>query len=319
VTIVHVPELYCPFPPAVNRAVDLVDAGAVEWARQWYLLPTEAAYVHLSAARLGWLAARTHPRATQDALQLVADWLAWFFIRDDYWDDVGLGRKPDEIERLDTQLLAVLHHGMAGPRAEPLAGALADLWQRTRQVTSSRWQARFVSNLEAFFQAGRWEAANRVQADVPSVLTYIAMRPFTGGLYAYLDLYDWTERIDLPAFTREHPAMVRLRLLANHIVCWTNDLLSFAKESQQQDVHNLVLTLRHHHRISLQEAIDRAVAIHDSDVREFIDTASQLPTWGVVIDAQVHHYVTVLSTFIRGHHDWAMLSQRYIMANALGA
>ena len=305
------PELYCPFAAAVNRHVEQVDRQTVLWVRQFNLLPNDHAYRRLEATRLGWLAGRTHPDAPLEELQIVADWCAWLFVRDDYCDESGIGWQPERFTALHDDLLSLLQGAPLAQDAAPLARSLCDLRDRTRAKASADWMRRFSEHVADFFAAGAWEATNRAQGITPDVTTYITMRPYTSGMYAFVELSAIAERIDLPPAVRTHPTVKHLTFLATIAACWMNDLVSFGKELQQDDVHNLVLTLRHKYHLTLQEAIERAAALHDVQVRAFIDLEQRLPVFGPVLDAHLRQYVDVLRSTIRGNMDWSYTTARY--------
>jgi 5-epi-alpha-selinene synthase len=306
------PDLYCPFPAAVNRHVEIVDRQTVQWARQFNLAPNNAAYRRLEATRLGWLAARTHPDAPLEELQLVADWCAWLFVRDDYCDESGVGRQPERFTALHDDFLRLLKGAPLAADAAPLLRSLCDLRDRTRAKASVASMRRLIEHIADFFAAGAWEATNRAEGVTPDVTTYINMRPHTSGMYAFIELSAIVERIDLPLAVRTHPTVERLTFLATIVACWMNDLISFRKELRQGDVHNLVLTLRHKYHLSLDEAIERAAALHDAQVRAFIDLEQRLPVFEPALDARLRQYVAVLRSTIRGNLDWSKGTARYV-------
>ncbi len=312
------PNLYCPFAAAVNRHVELVDRQTVLWASQFNLVPNDHAYRRLEATQLGWLAARTHPDAPLEELQLVADWCAWLFVRDDYCDEPGIGRQPERFTALHNDLLRLLQGAPCAVDAAPLARSLCDLRDRTRAKASAVWMDRFSQHVATFFAAGAWEATNRARGITPDVTNYINMRPHTSGMYAFVELSAMAERIDLPPAVRAHPTLERLTFLATIVACWMNDLVSFGKELQQGDVHNLVLTLRYKYHLTLQEAVERAAALHDAEVRAFIDLEQRLPVFGVALDARVQQYISLLRSMMRGNLDWSYTTGRYVLMQDVG-
>ncbi len=313
------PDLYCPFPTSVNRHVEFVERDAVLWARRFNLLPSEVAYRRLEASRLGWLAARTHPNAPLEELQLVADWCVWLFVRDDFCDESGIGRKPERFTSLHNDLLHLLQGAPLPRHATPLARSLCDLRDRTLAKTSPGWMRRFSDHVETFFDAGAWEATNRAQGITPEVATYIEKRPHTSGMYAFIELSALAEGINLPHVVRTHATVERLVSLATIVACWLNDLVSYGKEIQRGDVHNLILTLRHKYKLSLREAVERAAALHDAQVRAFIDLEQRLPVFGPVSDAHLQQFVTMLRSIMRGHLEWSRANARYALPKEVRA
>ena len=173
------------------------------------------------------------------------------------------------------------------------------------------WMARFVQSAVEYFESSEWEAENRERGVWPDAATYIRMRPYTGGLYTDIELIELTERIDLPIVVRNHPALERLALLTNNVVCWSNDIFSLQKERAHRDMHNLALILRHHEGITEQAAVDRVARLIKGQVQRFIALEARLPQFGPSIDGAVRRFVAVLRAWMRGNLDWSCETGRY--------
>lgn len=313
------PELFCPFPSALNPAVEAVERHTNEWVRRFNLLPGEGAYRHFGAMRIGWLVARAYPNTALEQLQFLSDWTAWLFIQDDQCDELRIGKQPEELANIHAHFIDILSGMPPYNQDSPLAHALRDLRERIEPQASETCLLRFIHKVKEFFAGYFWEATNRANNIIPDVVTYMRMRLYTGGLYTYLELFEITEHLYLPLGVREHPTVQRLTQAALNAVCWTNDIFSLAKEMKQGDVHNLVLTLQHKHRLTLQEAIDRAAALHDAEVRTFINSELRLPSFGAAVDAELKRYVATLSSWMRGNVDWSYTSGRYLIAATVRA
>jgi hypothetical protein len=70
------------FPPVVNPLAPAVHQETVRWDERFRLAPHNAALQQIRATGMGWLAARFHPYASREALQLVSDWTMWMFLDD---------------------------------------------------------------------------------------------------------------------------------------------------------------------------------------------------------------------------------------------
>lgn len=308
------PDLDCPFPSAINRHADAVDQAAIEWARRMGLLAAEGDYRRISAVKIGWLIGRAYPTTPLTELQLLTDWTTWGFLWDDQCGQPGIGDQPERLATIHTRFVDVLKGAQPTLADGSLVLGLYDLRERIRERAAPAAMARFVNSVEEFFAACVWEATNRKRGITPDLATYIKMRPFSGGLYTYIELIEIIEQMTLPPRVREHPTVQRLTLTANNVVCWTNDIVSLGKELKQGDVHNLVLALQHKHRLTLQEAMDRAAALHAAEVRSFIDLELRLPSFGRLTDAQLKAHVSVLRSWMRGNLDWSYTSGRYLQA-----
>ena len=312
---VILPELYCPFPPAVSEHAEEVQENTVNWTRSFGLLP-EQAYSMFEETGLGRLAARTHPDLSSGDLQLVSEWYTWLFLRDDKGDESEVGRHPNELSELDNRFLDVLAGGEPNVRDEPLVHALHDLrWRLEERLRSNAlsgvWMRRFVRTFRGHLEATLWEAANRARDVVPDLESYLRMRPLTGGLSIITELMEIIEGNHLPQEVREHGAVRRVTEASHNIVCWANDILSLEKELRCNEVNNLILVLHHKRGFGLQQAIDQAAEMHDAEMHALVRQAENFPLFGGPLDGNLERYVSSLRHRIRGVLDWSYESGRY--------
>ena len=312
---VILPDLYCPFPPAINEHAEEVQENTVKWTRSFGLLP-EPAYGLFGDTGIGRLAARTHPDLSRDDLQLVSEWYTWLFLRDDKGDESEVGRRPDELSEVDNRFLDVLAGGEPNIRDEPLVYALHDLRERLygrlrSNALSSVWMRRFVRTFRGHLEATLWEAANRSRSAAPDLDSYLRMRPLTGGLSIITELIEIVEGNHLPQEVREHAAVRRATEASHNIVCWANDILSLEKEIQCNEVNNLILVLHHTRGLDLQQATDRASEMHDAEMDALVGQLKEFPSFGELLDGNLERYVSSLRHRIRGVLDWSYESGRY--------
>jgi 5-epi-alpha-selinene synthase len=305
---IQLPELWCPFPSRISPDAEAVHTGTCDWLERFGLgdgkkLPRNF------VTDVSYLAARYHPDLSYTKLQLVSDWYTWFFYQDDLYHETRLGSLPDQLDSLHSRLLSILRGATPASHDVPLVHALYELWQRWHQLASPAWLNHFTYHISEFLAAMAWEATNRLHGVPPSLTAYLRLRPITGGLAIEQLIAELTENVVFPSDVVAYPVWQHLRLLADHAVCWLNDLVSLNKELQQNDIHNLVLVLQHEYQIPLKEAVQRAAAMHDSTIAAFIELASKLPACDELADLQ--RYVEILQVRIRGNYDWTYEARRY--------
>ena len=305
------PKLYCPFPPAINGHADIVHQETVEWAWRFGLLFNEPTYDVFRATNIGRLAARFHPDARRAELRLLSDWYAWMFLRDDRCDESEIGEHPESLAPSDARFLEILQGEEPAKRDEPLAQAMHDLKLRLFPKATAAWTRRFLRTVTELFQSSLWEAANRARGTVPDLETYLRMRRITGGILVDLDLIEVVEGLRLPPEVREHNIVRALARTSNNVACWANDLFSLNKELECGDVHNLVVVLRHAKGLTLQEAVNLSIRMHNAEVHRFVMLESRLPVFGRTVNANLARYAAALRTRMRGNLDWSRESARY--------
>lgn len=273
----------------------------------------------LRKARFSRLAALTYPRVGADELTLLCNWITWLFVHDDCWcDDSDVDEHA--LTQLHTLVLATLrgeHEPAPGDTA--LLHMLAELAPRMRQWADEAWMHRFTVDVDAYLQSNRWEAQNRRLGLTPPLAAYVKMRCFTGAMDTVFDCIELCEHLDLAPALRDHSALSRLRLMANNCVCWANDIFSLDKELLEHNAHNLVFVLRREHGLTLAQALDQAVAMHDAELRAFEWSAARLPElggefrrqYGPGAETAVATYVAGLRSWMRGNIAWSWETPRY--------
>jgi 5-epi-alpha-selinene synthase len=313
------PAFFCPFPSALSPHADSVEQHLMAWVQNFQLMTQEQASRRLHRLKYGWLIACAYPHASLEDLQIVADWTTWLFVLDDQCDETGLGRNPRQLAEVHEAILAILG---GAPITHPLAPSprgLHNLRERMLQQASLAWLQRFIKTVADYFAATAWESTNRAQGMIPDIASYLDKRPFTGGLYMFFDMIELVEHLQLPEIVRVHPTVRRMTQIAANVVCWCNDVISFEKEIQRGDIHNLVPILQHECGFTLQEAIDHVAEMSDTEVRAFVELEARLPSFGPTADADLQRYVAGLRSWMRANLDWSAITDRYHpIAQALG-
>ena len=302
---------YCPRPSAIHPQVETVADRGLSWAlRSRLLTEDDPRAERLRAARIAWLTSLAQPTADLEALQLATDWHTWLFFHDDLCDASAVGREPRRQQVLDEMLTRALRDGdLASPH--PLARSLVDVRRRLERRAGEAWSQRFAAHVESYFRGNLWEAVNRQRLRVPDLATYVAMRRVTGAVDSCFDLVFAGAGFAADSELLADPGCRRLARMANRHICWINDVFGLEKELQEGNVNNLVLVLRHHERIGARQAIHRALAMCDAEMRRFLDLESRLRQSGAFAVEDFDRYGRLLRSWMRGHVDWDAETGRY--------
>jgi 5-epi-alpha-selinene synthase len=231
-----------------------------------------------------------------------------FYLFDKHWDDAP----PESLAAAQSLLLSSLRGTRpASSVANPLVAALDDIRRRMLELGSEAWIQRFSQSIADYFKACVWEARNKAEQSLPDSVSYIRMRELTGAVQPSFELAGVLRLAELPPEMMEEPILKRLSLLANHSICWSNDIISLAKELEVGEMHNLVLIIQREQGVGMEEALQRAATMHDAEVRAFLELEQQLPSWGEQLDHGVRRYVDVLRCWMRANMDWSLDSERY--------
>ncbi|GCD94737.1 terpene synthase family protein [Embleya hyalina] len=222
----HPPRIPLPFALDRNPHAPEAECRLLDWARRHDLLDHADAEKRLVGARLGDLAAYTHPDAEPDRLVLYAQFIAWQFLTHDRYAE------PDERtatgrEHLMDQVEPVYRTGRADPAAGPMARALADILGRVYPAMSADWRERFVvEGVETLRHVlphppGGPRTAGR---DHPGgVEAYVRHRRFACGQFPCLLLDEYMAGGELAVVIRDGAAYDDVRNAQADVVSWTSD------------------------------------------------------------------------------------------------
>ncbi|MFJ8608055.1 pentalenene synthase [Streptomyces sp. NPDC093675] len=260
------------------------------------------------------VAARFHPTATGDDLDLAVDQQSWFFLFDDLFDGPA-GTDPDRVRELVSDVAGAFE-GSASAR-HPLARAFADLWARSIAGMSEAWRARAAADWHAYLGGYVDEALGRGRQTLPRSSEHLALRTRTIGALPVLDMAERVGHYECPACALESPAVREMRRLAVEVVILDNDIVSVEKEEAVGHV-NVVSLLEGEYGCSRAEAIDRMRAMVAERTERFIVVRRELPTLarGLGLDdrdrAALERYERdALQTLMRGAYDWDQQAERY--------
>jgi len=180
------------------------------------------------------------------------------------------------------------------------------------QATSSMY-LRFVYLYQQYIEAMDWEVEHRVNNTFPTVESYKYMRRFTGALYPSYLLNEFAIEKDLPIEIREHEAIKRLEVLTADMICWANDIFSLKNELQFGEIYNIViLTYLNEKLPTLQEALDKAIQLHNTHEIEINNIMDNLPDFGSEKNnSTAHEYIDCLLKWVRGNYEWSLRCGRY--------
>jgi len=267
------------------------DQRNVDWVLRFnpHLVEEPRKLDRLRQARFSRLAAFTYPRVGLDELTLLCNWITWLFLHDDCWcDDSDVDEEA--LTALHTRVLATLRGELEpGAGDTALLHMLAELGPRMRRWADDSWMRQFITDVDLYLQSNRWEAQNRRLGLTPPLASYVKMRCFTGAMDTVFDCIELTEH------------------------------LGFSQELLEHNAHNLVFVLRRERGLTLAQALEQAVAMHDAELRAFEWSAARLPDFagelrrqfGAQVETAIGTYVAGLRSWMRGNIAWSWETPRY--------
>lgn len=297
-------SLQCPFQPLSNPHEEQAGVAASAWVRARF---GSSRAERLIAAGMERLTSGFYPTTSLNRLTWATKFLHWAFALDDLVDETAIGRGPREVagllERFDEQMQAYTL-----PEPSPLEVAFSELLTELHTFVTPLQFQRFRVAMQAYFGAMLWEANNRAHRWIPDLQSYELFRPAAGAVPPFWMLIEPLEGVAMED-VEQNAGLSEAAELAGRIVCWYNDVLSYAKEYAAKDVHNLAIVLERHRYLSPTAAFHAAIELCNGEVERFVDVV-QNSLEGQESAAMVH-YVRVLGSMMATTLCWTMDSARY--------
>lgn len=259
------PDFHMPFPLELSPHLEGARPRLTAWAHRMGILE-EGVWDEdkLAAADLPLCAAGLDPDATEEALDLSSQWLAWGTYGDDYYPLV-FGRRGDlAAARLTTARLSACMP-VAGEPAPVPAGALerglTDLWARTTAEMTSDQRRTLKRAVDTMTESWLWELSNQLQNRVPDPVDYLEMRRATFGSDLTLSLCRMGHGPAIPPEVYLSGPVRSLENAAIDYACLVNDVFSYQKEIEYEgEIHNAVLVVQNFFGVDYPTALG---VVHD--------------------------------------------------------
>jgi hypothetical protein len=297
------PVFEFPWSGACHSDVADVEQSMIAWGTDHQLIPDEDYLNRVIRTRYGYLAARCYPRAERVLLQIIADYFLWFFLADDLFVDRVETVASENIQNL-TAMIDVLDFDHQG--SSPVYGESAwlDVCRRLRQRLSFEHFERFATGMRLWASTAGLQILNHLRPRSVGVETYQTIRRHTSGMNPCLALSDVANLGSIAPAEYHDPAVHQLRMHANNIVCWSNDIQSLVVETRQPGQFRNFVTILAAEERTLQEAVDVAAHRVRSEISAFTELSEVVQRQA---SRQLSGYVVGLKDWVRGYQDWVTI------------
>ncbi|MBW1602462.1 lyase [Streptomyces sp. JJ66] len=267
------PDFQHPFIPRVHPRAAEANQDAARWVRGHGLIDDDA-FTDFANIAFGYLAARVLPEAPYERVLTLARWMAWSFVLDDQHDHLI---RTGELDAWTAVAAVVAGRQEPSPDDNPLIRAFVEVKSQVLAGLPASVHPRYRHHLAQMMDAMDREAAHRTAPQPPSIAAYVLTRRHSSMLPAMMDITEGALGVEVPPESHGLPAFQELRWSAIDIVSWTNDIVSYRKESSCGDVNNLVLLLVHQHGLSLPDAVGLVTQRIKDRVQDLLHARERLP------------------------------------------
>jgi hypothetical protein len=169
---------------------------------------------------------------------------------------------------------------------------------------------RFSSNIDIWLASMKDELLYKEPDQFPCLDKFVQLRERTIGVQAYLDLIEMQLPNQLSQKVMNSSYMKEVYKLTSRVFSWTNDFFSLLKDIGKEPL-NLVLVIQNEYQLTLEEANERAMKIHDQDLNRLITLMQSVPDFETETQ-NVKKFIYYIGVMIQGQCQWYNIdTQRY--------
>ena len=316
--IYKIPKLHCPFPSLIHPDRDAIQDHTNQWVLDFELITSLDLLEKYKAQKFGSMIARSYPYGEYIDLAAWCDLNTLLFLVDDDLDEKDLIKDQAAFSQFESDFFDVLERGRkcSAKKDEPILTALYDFWQRMQFRSSDIWKNKFVQGIRDMFAGGLWQFKHVMKNQLPDLEEYIKMRQYLGAANLATESLEVMGQVYLPEDVYNAPKVYKLTEIARNTVCFANDLFSLGKEIAQGVGNvaefNLVSVIRHKNNFPIEVAIKEVAALHDAEIRQFVQIAEEAPVYDNKTNTQLKKYISCLCHFMKGNIEWSTVdTSRY--------
>jgi pentalenene synthase len=305
--------------PTLNPHAARSSRAAAEWFRALGVVHDEPSRRILEEERADLYGGLPYPRADFEHLTTLMKFLALWMLFDDLVTErtgAYFRARGPTIE----DYAAALRGDAPPPRADPFLRAYAELGRAFAARMSPAWCARLADQFAAWIRMTIREretyAALRAERRLPDPATYLEIRSVTVGVIPTFHFIEYAEGFELPPAVVDHPLVRALHTAGMQLELLSNDLASLEKD-MASSWPNMVTVIQAAERISLPDAVERVVRMHNDVLADFLATEARLPDLGPAVDPLLRVYVERMHHVVRGFAEFQLRAERYRWKAAL--
>ncbi|WP_324727529.1 terpene synthase family protein [Pseudomonas chlororaphis] len=313
-SVIQMSASYNPFKePRIHPKTDEADAKATAFGERYELYWDTAQKDRILHQFCGGLAGYLFPDASEDLLQIAADFSMFAFAWDDQYCDEGPERDVIlELSRSSFRLLRTIEslETVVYPE-DNYAMALRDISLRVRKHTNTYQYLLWVDSLRNWFYMEQFKTAHVQRGVLSNLSEYCNTRMYSGASLSYIHLNHIVAQLDFSSDMLADRRVYALTEITQVAANWASDLFAFRKEAARSpDGNNAVNVISREYGCSMHEGFDIANRMLDRMINRFVVLRDE------VLKSEHHplvpQFIDVLETYIVGCIAWCQIATRYL-------
>jgi hypothetical protein len=224
-----------------------LDDHVIEFACGTGLLTTDAARRYYQTQRFGTMCAYVVPGAiTRRRYEIYGELMTWFFIYDDWAEQLGHYLSPEEVSELTDTVSTWFAEDEQDVRSLelPAARSMRGIWEKLQQDTSLEWRRRLRTELRGYLNTAADEAALVRTRRVNPFGKASELRPVATAARPVFTMAEHSYGVEIPQEVVRHPFLLQAGKTIAIAIAFANDIIGLKADLLRGIRDNLVLSLQ---------------------------------------------------------------------------
>ncbi len=261
------------------------------------------------------MSAYLFPRTSVERLVAVNLLMNLLYYIDDVYDRHRAFGNEDTVRVMQVfqQAIAAFQTGATPTLSDPIINVCLELHHHFGALTSQAWLARLIGSLTSHLTSSLVDAETVKHNGRLSINQYLTLRDHDSGMQPTIDIIEFAANIYLPDSLLQHAYLQRMRTATARIGGLMNDLFSYAKEVVALGSEfNLISVMMDDLGCTLDEAIDYAIDLLNTYIKDFEVAEKEMPLWmNPEHNTMVREYVRGLRDQVIASWHWQLSTNRY--------
>ncbi|EJL71408.1 terpene synthase family protein [Chryseobacterium populi] len=307
----YLPLGYYPWPDLINKHVEEMEPHEAHWIETDFSFVSEKLQEKYKKIALYNVVSRMQPYHTREQLLACTRLLFWHTFIDDQYEHSPVS----ELKKIRERMVAIMQGDQVRSDENGVFQQIAISRDELNAFAPQEWMQRLINDMDEYIHFGvEEEIYYREHNKLPTFANYSLFREYSIGMYPHYTLVEIGLDFPINAALLRHPVVQRARHLASRITIWENDIHSIRKDLYtERETLNAAFVLQKEHGISLEEAIEEMMRIHDADVAEMVSLQNNLDGFSPEDQAIIKEYIFRMGVAIQGINSFYILQpQRYV-------
>lgn len=290
----------------INKNIDDISNDTLNWLFDFNILNSRN-IKNFKKGKYTVFGSYMYPDAGTLELRLANDFVVWLFIFDDYIDE-NFSESVENIIQTINNLKNLINNNQLQPilSYNDIIKLFKDWYERYKKSAELLYVDDFKNCFINYLNACLNELQLKQQQNILKFEEYMLIRRDLGAIRPCFNMIKYMIKLNSLNFTYEENIIIQqLSDYATDHVIFVNDIISYKKENNNNDVSNLIIIYVKKYNLTLKDAFNKTCFEANQTLNSLKYVKNNTNNKNII------KYAEWLEKWIMGHIEWCKISNRF--------